>query len=320
MYYYTYRINFVDLYYYIGKRTCYCPPAEDIYWGTPITHKDKWNTTMFWKEITGVWESAEILGEQEKKQIEPYYKSDPFCLNMNCGGNFGGSSRSCSEEIKNTILERLKQGEPRGDIAEDLGVSLNIVRYLHQTHLPGVRVKAFSKKWKRTNSTRTYPKQNKNSRGIGFASQIIPLLFTLKSSDEIARQVGCSRCTVNLVKKYHKNGFYVGVKNIPREYQHYEGIPEERREVSKTEQVINLLNNDPNLSIEEIVNKLHISRKLVQHARKKMGSIKTIARGSKLQSNIINLHADGYKPLDISKELKCSLGYVYSVLKRHQKE
>lgn len=83
---YTYKINFVDGYYYIGKRLLKGEdPLTDGYYGTPITHKNKWSSTMFWKEILEVYDDWIECSKKEIELIRPVL-NDPLCLNENCGG------------------------------------------------------------------------------------------------------------------------------------------------------------------------------------------------------------------------------------------
>jgi hypothetical protein len=87
MKYYTYVIRFVDGYYYHGMAKYRGKnPLLDGYYGTPVTHRQKWTETMFWKEITGLFATLQDANAYEKSRISSCYKEDPFCLNANCGG------------------------------------------------------------------------------------------------------------------------------------------------------------------------------------------------------------------------------------------
>lgn len=89
---YTYKIHFVDGYYYIGKRILKdIDSLTDGYYGTPITHKEKWNTTMYYKEIIREYDDWIECSKDEIELIKPVLNEE-FCLNMNCGGY-------CSMEI-----------------------------------------------------------------------------------------------------------------------------------------------------------------------------------------------------------------------------
>jgi len=87
MNYYTYTIHFVDGYYYHGyHKHGGIDPLTDGYFGSPVTHKDKWLTTMHWKEITGLHNTLEEVTFAEQEAIRPVFNTDPYCLNANCNG------------------------------------------------------------------------------------------------------------------------------------------------------------------------------------------------------------------------------------------
>jgi hypothetical protein len=87
MNFYVYVIRFIDGYYYYGYHPIYGnDPQFDQYYGTPVTHTEKWLTTMYWKEIISLHETFEEADAAEQSWIKPCYKTDPFCLNENCGG------------------------------------------------------------------------------------------------------------------------------------------------------------------------------------------------------------------------------------------
>jgi hypothetical protein len=87
MNYYTYTIHFVDGYYYHGYHKHEgVDPLTDGYYGSPVTHKEKWLTTMHWEEITGLYETRDEVTFAEKEAIRPVFSTDPYCLNANCNG------------------------------------------------------------------------------------------------------------------------------------------------------------------------------------------------------------------------------------------
>ena len=87
MNYYTYTIYFVDGYYYHGYHKHQgVDPLTDGYYGSPVTHKEKWLTTMHWKEITGTYETLDEVTFAEQEAIRPVFRDDSFCLNANCNG------------------------------------------------------------------------------------------------------------------------------------------------------------------------------------------------------------------------------------------
>lgn len=87
MNFYVYVIRFVDGHYYYGYHPTYGnDPQFDSYYGTPVTHREKWLTTMYWKEVLGLYETFEEADAAEQALIQPCYKTDALCLNENCGG------------------------------------------------------------------------------------------------------------------------------------------------------------------------------------------------------------------------------------------
>jgi hypothetical protein len=69
MYYYCYKIIFVDGFFYIGSRKSSVQPIEDAYYGSPVTHKDKWYTTMYQKEIICKYDQYGEMLDQECELI-----------------------------------------------------------------------------------------------------------------------------------------------------------------------------------------------------------------------------------------------------------
>jgi hypothetical protein len=87
MNFYTYVVRFIDGSYYYGfAKSRGKNPLTDGYFGTPVTHKEKWLTTAYWKEILGSYVTFEEAAQAEQALIKPCYKTDPLCLNENCGG------------------------------------------------------------------------------------------------------------------------------------------------------------------------------------------------------------------------------------------
>lgn len=77
----------MDGYFYYGRKTSRSklPPACDGYYGTPITNKEKWLTTMYWKTEIKEYETFEEMAEAEIKLIRPHLNFK-MCLNEGCGG------------------------------------------------------------------------------------------------------------------------------------------------------------------------------------------------------------------------------------------
>jgi hypothetical protein len=87
MEFYTYTIYFVDGFYYHGYHKLQgVDPLTDGYYGSPVTHREKWLTTMHWKVITGLHESHSEVQFAEQQAIRPVFNTDPYCLNANCNG------------------------------------------------------------------------------------------------------------------------------------------------------------------------------------------------------------------------------------------
>ena len=86
---YLYKITFEEVpYYYYGvhKEKRY----DEYYMGSPITHKWCWELYTPKKQILEVfpytgegWIEAQKI---EKRLIKPFYNTDKWCLNENCGG------------------------------------------------------------------------------------------------------------------------------------------------------------------------------------------------------------------------------------------
>jgi len=126
MNYYTYTIHFVDGYYYHGYHKHEgVDPLTDGYWGSPVTHKEKWLTTMHWKEITGLHETIEQVTFAEQENIRPVFNTDPKCLNANCNGiptreqavkgarKAGKKAGARSRELKLNVCDPVNQEKGR---------------------------------------------------------------------------------------------------------------------------------------------------------------------------------------------------------------
>lgn len=87
MKYYTFRVLFADGFYYYARKTSRSalPPECDGYYGTPITHKEKWLTTIHCKDEIVEYLTFEEMALAEISLIRPCL-NDPMCLNECCGG------------------------------------------------------------------------------------------------------------------------------------------------------------------------------------------------------------------------------------------
>tara|TARA_R110000868_G_scaffold29897_7_gene111250 strand:+ start:3445 stop:4251 length:807 start_codon:yes stop_codon:yes gene_type:complete len=124
---YTYKITFIDTpYYYYGvhKEKYF----NEYYMGTPITNRWCWEFYEPKKQILqlfdytdGGWIEAQKV---EKRLIKPFYNTDKWCLNENCGGNFsilmcsknGLQSKEGGVGIFSLTVDQLKEiGRNRGN-------------------------------------------------------------------------------------------------------------------------------------------------------------------------------------------------------------
>jgi len=108
-FFYTYRIQFVDGYYYYGSRRSFVEPSKDVYWGSPKTNKDKWNTTQYEKVILDVCDTGEEMMICESKLIGDKYKTDEWCLNQHNNGNFSTLGMKYSDESREK-MRKAKDG------------------------------------------------------------------------------------------------------------------------------------------------------------------------------------------------------------------
>jgi len=86
---YLYKITFEEvLYYYYGvKKEKY---FNQKYWGSPVTNKWCWELYTPKKQILQFFDYTDDgwleAKEIENRLIKPFYQSDRWCLNENCGG------------------------------------------------------------------------------------------------------------------------------------------------------------------------------------------------------------------------------------------
>lgn len=126
MYFYTYRIDFVDGYYYYGSRKSKVKPEEDKYWGSPKTHKEKWNTTMYSKTILSVFDDPSDMLNEERLLIGDNYKEDSLCLNQHNNDNFSTIGMKMSKETRKKQSEKKQNFIPWNKGLK--GYSLNVNR------------------------------------------------------------------------------------------------------------------------------------------------------------------------------------------------
>jgi hypothetical protein len=86
---YLYKITFEEVpYYYYGiKREKY---FNQEYWGSPVTNKWCWKLYTPKKQILQVFDYSDEgwleANKVEQRVIRPFYNTDKWCLNENCGG------------------------------------------------------------------------------------------------------------------------------------------------------------------------------------------------------------------------------------------
>jgi len=151
MNYYTYTIHFVDGYYYHGYHKHEgVDPLTDGYFGSPVTHKEKWLTTMHWKEITGFHETIEEVTFAEQEAIRPVFNTDPYCLNANCNGiipselarkgalKAGKKSGEYHKKNKTAICDPENQEKGR-QTAKERGVGFHSYEFQHSPEMVEMR-------------------------------------------------------------------------------------------------------------------------------------------------------------------------------------
>lgn len=151
MNYYTYTIHFVDGYYYHGYHKHEgADPLTDGYFGSPVTHKEKWLTTMHWKEITGLYESHSEVQFAEQEAIRPVFNTDPYCLNANCNGiipselarkgalKAGKKAGQRAKELKLNVCNPVNQEKGR-QTAKEKGVGFYDPEFQHSEKMQEIR-------------------------------------------------------------------------------------------------------------------------------------------------------------------------------------
>ncbi len=101
---YTYKITFPSQgwwYWGVHKEKEY----GEEYWGSPVTHREKWKWFKFEKQILECFDTYAEAREVELRLIKPDL-NNPMCLNEGCGGIF--SERPISEKTKQKISKANK--------------------------------------------------------------------------------------------------------------------------------------------------------------------------------------------------------------------
>jgi len=138
---YTYKITFEEVpYYYYGmhEEKVY----DEKYWGSPISNKWCWKFYTPKKQILETFSSREDAAKIERRLIKPFYNTDKWCLNANCGGFFsldtcskagkigGGKIKNLGIGIFSLTLEQRKEnyrfaGKHGGKKTKELGVGIH---------------------------------------------------------------------------------------------------------------------------------------------------------------------------------------------------
>ena len=112
---YTYKITFEEVpYYYYGvhKEQKY----NEYYMGSPVTHKWMWNFYTPKKQILQFFDFTDEgwleAQKVEKRLIKPFYNTDKWCLNENCGGEF-------------SIEHQKRAGKNGGNKTKELGIGIH---------------------------------------------------------------------------------------------------------------------------------------------------------------------------------------------------
>lgn len=125
MYFYVYLILFSDETYYIGSRSSRKLPEYDNYYGSPVTHKDKWADYDLQKEkviLRDDFKTYEETLAYEKRLIRMNW-DNPLCLNENCGGSMSNSaSKLGAQAVKDKYSVWVEFTSPDGVCYNHYGI------------------------------------------------------------------------------------------------------------------------------------------------------------------------------------------------------
>jgi hypothetical protein len=121
---YTYKITFEEVpYYYYGVHKE--KKFNEYYMGSPITNKWCWGLYTSKKQILQFFDFTDEgyieAQEVEKRLIKPFYNTDKWCLNENCGGFISlninrKTGQNQYKECKGIHAETTEQRRKRGQI------------------------------------------------------------------------------------------------------------------------------------------------------------------------------------------------------------
>jgi hypothetical protein len=115
---YIYKITFEEvLYYYYGVHKE--KKFDEYYMGSPVTHKWMWDFYTPKKQILQLFDVTDEgwleAQKVETRLIRPFYNTDKWCLNENCGGGFSLEVSSKAGKIGGKIGSK---------VCKELGVGI----------------------------------------------------------------------------------------------------------------------------------------------------------------------------------------------------
>lgn len=105
---YTYKITFPDQgwwYWGVHKEKEY----GEEYWGSPVTHKEKWKWFKFEKQILEFFNSWDEAKRVEIRLVKPDL-NNPLCLNENAGGTYSLEAAAEGGKVAGRICKEQKKG------------------------------------------------------------------------------------------------------------------------------------------------------------------------------------------------------------------
>jgi hypothetical protein len=186
---YVYKITFEEvLYYYYGAHKE--KKFDEKYFGTPVTHKWCWEMYTPKKQILEIfdysdegWKEAQRV---EKRLIKPFYNTDKWCLNENCGGiiSLDMCKKGLDTQKKNKVGLFGLTKKQKSEIGRKSAL---------QNYQNGIGLAAISQEKRSETSKKTVEKNRQNKIGI--------FGLTREQMSENGRKNGLKR-------KENKTGFF----------------------------------------------------------------------------------------------------------------
>jgi hypothetical protein len=186
---YVYKITFEEvLYYYYGAHKE--KKFDEIYFGTPVTHRWCWELYTPKKQILEIfdysdegWKEAQRV---EKRLIKPFYNTDKWCLNENCGGiiSLDMCKKGLDTQKKNKVGLFGLTKKQKSEIGRKSAL---------QNYQNGIGLAAISQEKRSETSKKTVEKNRQNKIGI--------FGLTKEQMSENGRKNGLKR-------KENKTGFF----------------------------------------------------------------------------------------------------------------